>query len=150
MNYATIVLFSAAITLVFTLGSVFEGVRSRGPDLWKEFAHCPLCVGVWVGSGVSGLAHRWSGLEPSFPMVFTCLALGALTGCAALLFSRVVVWLDLAAFAEEARGEFYGRRGQEMFKKAMQSIMEEREKQREERARIRAERAAVEERRTRG
>lgn len=96
-----IVLFSAAITVVFVRGSIFNALRTRGPDLWKEFATCALCVGVWVGAGVAALAHWRAGFQPGFPLLFTCLALGATTGAAALLYVRVVDWLESATVERE-------------------------------------------------
>jgi hypothetical protein len=101
MSYLTIVLFSAAITVVFVKGSIFNALRIHGPDLWSEFARCPLCVGVWVGGGVTWLASSRGLFSASFPLLFTVLALGALTGCAALLFVRVLDWFEAATVAHE-------------------------------------------------
>ncbi len=101
MSYATIVLFSAAITVVFVRGSIFDPLRKRGPELWRDLVKCPLCSGVWVGGlaylGDGGFYIPYAGVWPWFSLLFTTLGLGALTGCAALLFVRV--WDALESFA---------------------------------------------------
>ncbi len=101
MSYTTIVLFSAAITVVFVRGSIFHLIRTHGPELWKEFATCALCVGVWVGAGVAWLVERRGGLSTGFPVLFTALALGSLTGVLALLYVRVVDWLESSAVEKD-------------------------------------------------
>lgn len=97
MSYVTVVLFSSAITVVFTRGTVFASVRERGPKLWRELASCPLCVGVWVGGLVALLfaprfvMQRVPTFEADgwFLVLFLAVALGSLTGCLSLLFVRV-------------------------------------------------------------
>lgn len=101
MNYAAIVLFSAAITVVFVRGEIFHALRTHGPELWKQLATCALCSGVWVGAGVTWLAARYLGLRTDFPLLFTALALGSSTGCAALLYVRVIDRLEAAAVKDE-------------------------------------------------
>lgn len=98
------VLESAAITVVFTTGSIFDAFRERGPKLWRELARCPLCAGVWIGAvdylvrALNALAWRLP--EPRselFTLCLTALGAGALAGCAALAFRRVADWLESSA-----------------------------------------------------
>jgi hypothetical protein len=98
MNLALLVLFSAAITMVFTRGTIFDFARARGPTLWRDLAGCPLCSGVWIGGTVAALRdHTWS-----FWNVFAVLGLGCVTGCAALLFALAVDFLGShATLADE-------------------------------------------------
>jgi hypothetical protein len=76
------VLFSAAIAVVFTRGTLFQGLRERGPQLWRELAACPLCSGTWVGM-LSAAAVLGVG---DFPSAFRALGAGAAAGCTALAF----------------------------------------------------------------
>ncbi len=100
MSYALIVLFSAAITVVFTEGEIFAPVRRVGPSFWRALASCPLCSGVWVGAlsaaAVLGIAPTWR-----FDSIFLLLGLGSAAGCCALLFVRF--WGALEAY--EVRAE---------------------------------------------
>lgn len=98
MNLPLLVLFSAAITVVFTRGSVFDAVRSRGPELWRDLAGCPLCTGVWVGGALEALQVQ--GLD--FRAALTVLGVGCVTGCAALLYALLTDFLGShAALADE-------------------------------------------------
>lgn len=105
---AVVALFSAAITVVFVRGSIFSPLRSHGPDLWKEFASCALCVGVWVGAGATALSTSYSpDLLAVFralglPLLFAALGMGSMTGCAALLYVRAIDWLEAATVRHEA------------------------------------------------
>lgn len=98
MSYLTIVLFSAAITVVWTQGRIFRWFREHGPELWQDFAGCPLCSGVWIGA-VSALAI--GGQLTGLLRYYEALALGAGTGCVAWAFVAVLnvlgsieVWTD--------------------------------------------------------
>jgi hypothetical protein len=102
VNYWETLLFSAAITVVFVKGSLFDGLRKRGPRLWRVFSTCALCVGVWVGAG-GDAAARW--LPAVFITVFHVIGVGALTGVAALLFVRVSDWLESSAVALDTSSE---------------------------------------------
>jgi hypothetical protein len=91
-----VILFSAAISVVFTQGEIFKFLR-RGPWLWRELAKCALCTGVWVGMGMStlfyGFPHVGGDLWTTARAVATLLGTGAVSGCAALIF--VAVWEKL-------------------------------------------------------
>lgn len=89
-----IVLFSAAITVVFTRGSIFAPVRERGPKLWRELSSCALCSGVWVGGGIAAASVRSAGIVSVFHVLFLAVALGSLAGCLSLLFVRVLDALE--------------------------------------------------------
>jgi hypothetical protein len=106
--FAVTVLFSAAITVVFVRGSIFSPLRSHGPDIWKEFAACALCVGVWVGAGATALSTLYSPgtlvlfRELGLPLLFAALGVGSLTGATALLYVRAIDWLEVSALEKEA------------------------------------------------
>ena len=85
------VIAGAAITTIFTLGSIFAGVRARGPRLWRELASCPLCAGWWVGAALD-LPNALT--RPIWPAAVHLVAVGSLTGCAALLYRRIIDRLD--------------------------------------------------------
>ena len=86
------VLEAAAITLVFTRGTIFKRLREHGPALWQELAKCSLCVGVWVGAAWHVLRARPEAL--TVVTAADALASGAATGVAALLVSLTVSVLD--------------------------------------------------------
>lgn len=92
MSTLAIVLFSAAIAVVFTQGEIFKFLR-RGPWIWREFAKCALCSGVWIGAAMwclfYGFPHAGGNLVIA-RSVAVMLGVGALSGCAAMLF--VAVW----------------------------------------------------------
>lgn len=106
MNYAITLLIltvcSAAISLVFVRGSIFSRIRTAGPDLWKEFATCPLCVGVWVGAGATVLARFRGILLLDIPLIFLSLGVGCTAGALALLYVRLIDALESAAIACDA------------------------------------------------
>jgi len=83
------VLEAAAITLVFTQGTLFVWVRK----LWPAFFSCPLCVGVWVGIGYSGM------LSPPITSSegLQVLGSGALAGVVALGIHAVLDILEALA-----------------------------------------------------
>lgn len=110
-NYV-LVLFSAAITVVFTRGSLFNPLRTRGLcgrsgplswawELWCDLAECPLCSGVWVGGlaylGSGDFCVPYAGVWPWISLLFAVLGVGSLTGCLALFSSLVLDYLDTAA-----------------------------------------------------
>lgn len=83
------VLEAAAMTLVFTRGTIFTRVREAGPGLWRELAKCPLCAGVWVGAGWT-VFRAWSAPASTLERAADALAAGALTGVLALFL--VLLW----------------------------------------------------------
>lgn len=99
MNVATI-LEAAAITIVITYGSIFEGLRTHGPKGWQRFWNCPLCVGFWVGAFGWGfqqdaarlLEHTHGPIR--LVQVFEGFGHGALAGTLALLVKLVLLRLD--------------------------------------------------------
>lgn len=95
-----IVLFSAAITVVFTQGEIFKFLR-RGPWLWRELVKCALCSGVWIGSATYlfffGYPHVGDELLIWVDNVFRALGAGCSSGCLAVLF--VALWDKLDAKA---------------------------------------------------
>ncbi len=96
METAWIILFSAAITVVFTEGSIFKVLREHGPKLWRELVSCALCSGVWIGTAMwllsAGFPHAGDSQAKALYAV-TALGTGCLTGCLALLF--VLIWEKL-------------------------------------------------------
>lgn len=89
------VLEAAAITLVFTRGTIFKRLRESGPDLWRAFAGCPLCVGVWVGAG--WFAFRAGAELADTPVAIAAadiLASGAMTGVVAFGVSSLLTLVD--------------------------------------------------------
>lgn len=105
MTAPLLVLFSAAITVVFVKGSLFDPLRARGPKLWRKLAACALCSGVWVGAAATAAAVRWEGFHGALPPPLEILGVGALTGVSALLYVRVTDWLDSAAAAADSQSE---------------------------------------------
>ena len=107
MSDPAIVLFSAAITVVFTQGTLFHVLRTHGPRLWRELVVCALCSGVWIGASSTVLIHQVP-FQASFSVLFQLLGMGSLTGCVAVLF--VALWEALDAItwyllhAAEERG----------------------------------------------
>ena len=96
MSLALVVVLGASITLVITQGSVFDGLRRRGPTLTRELASCPLCLGVWVGSALACYAARSVHLELplSWATAPYLLGIGCLTGVVALSIHRAWEALD--------------------------------------------------------
>lgn len=88
------VLEAAAITVVFTQGTIFSKVRSRGPALWRELLSCPLCLGWWLGSGSQGLQIALGRADLGWDAPLHVVGAGALSGALALLYRRVTDWLD--------------------------------------------------------
>lgn len=95
-----LVLEAAALTVVFTKGSIFRRLREIGPPidearpktLWQEFASCALCVGVWVGV-LWRLLHAIS-LPPSIELAADTLASGAAAGVLSLVVVLLIALLD--------------------------------------------------------
>jgi len=96
MSTLSIVLFSAAIAVVFTQGEIFKFLR-RGPWIWRELASCALCSGVWLGAGMYllfyGFPHAGGDLWTIATSVARVLGVGSLSGCVALIF--VSIWEKL-------------------------------------------------------
>lgn len=90
---ARYVLEAAAITLVFTKGTLFRMLRERGPKLWQELASCPLCLGVWVGM-IWRVLRTWPEAHASFAFAADVLASGAVTGVFALAVALFLSFLD--------------------------------------------------------
>ena len=90
---ARYVLEAAAITLVFTKGTIFKAVREHGPKLWQELASCPLCAGVWVGM-LWRVLRALPDVHASLPFAEDVLASGAVTGVATLVVALFVSVLD--------------------------------------------------------
>jgi hypothetical protein len=95
-------LFSAAITVVFTRGTLFEALRG-GPHrareaearivrFFRDLVSCPLCCGVWIGAAVS-LVHdsggAWGAARAADLLGFSCV-------CAvlALIAYSAIDWLQ--------------------------------------------------------
>ena len=99
---ARYVLEAAAITLVFTKGTIFKAVREHGPKLWQELAACPLCAGVWVGMFWRVLRARANEIVgflgnadyASLSFAADVLASGAVTGVVALAGALFLSLLD--------------------------------------------------------
>ena len=83
---------AAAVTLIVTLGSIFDGLRERGPSLWRELWHCPLCCGWWFGA-FAAVLHGSLGL-PAHLAAWQIVTTGAYSGVLALFGRRVLDWLD--------------------------------------------------------
>lgn len=90
---ARYVLEAAAITLVFTKGTIFKAVREHGPKLWQELASCPLCAGVWVGM-VWRVLRALPDVHVTLSFAEDVLASGAVTGVATLVVALFVSLLD--------------------------------------------------------
>lgn len=103
METAWIIAFSAAISVVFTQGSIFEPLRKHGPKLWRELASCALCSGVWIGSAMFVLLSDFLVLS-EFPHaayklwiareIVAMLGAGSLSGCVAVIFVALWDWLN--------------------------------------------------------
>jgi hypothetical protein len=70
------IIYLVAISYVWSRGSIFRSLRTRGPALWRQLADCPLCSGVWIGL-LGQLAFRL------WPGPLTILGRGSLVGAAA-------------------------------------------------------------------
>jgi hypothetical protein len=107
-----LLLEAVGATLVFTQGSIFKPVRERGPKLWREFSHCPLCVGVWVGMLLMWrYLHTLLGSAGSMPSVLdwglALVGFGAASGTIALLVKRVWDYLESSAVLDDMQAETY-------------------------------------------
>lgn len=108
MGYVFLILQAAAVTLVFTRGSIFEALRGepyrareaepRLLRLFRDWASCPLCSGVWIGAafyavqtwGSARLAH---GLQ--------VLGIACIVGVLASLLYMLLEFLDSFQCPEE-------------------------------------------------
>lgn len=91
-----LVLESAAITLVFTRGSIFARVRSVGPAWWRELASCAMCSGFWVGVALYTLDIGYFNGSWEAWFWFAAVKYGALAAAASLLLVRVLDALEKA------------------------------------------------------
>lgn len=105
MPWWSTVLFSAAITVVCTRGSIFEPLRSRGPEIWRDFSGCPLCVGVWIGGAAWAVEH----LGWTFRQVFAVLGTGCVTGVLALSVALLHDFLGSHATLADGRADREGK-----------------------------------------
>ena len=108
LTVALLVVFSAAITVVFTRGSLFERIRlvkierlPRASKLWQDLSSCSLCFGVWVGVG----AALWQRPDLGFSRIFTVLGVGCVSGCTALGFTLITDFLGSTAALNDLRAE---------------------------------------------
>lgn len=105
LSILLIVALGSALSLVITQGSIFDFLRFRGPALSRKLFQCPLCLGVWTGSGLVTYAMVLGhvvlpgrGLEMT-PYV---LGIGSLSGAGAL--TTRLVWDVLKAIWALAEG----------------------------------------------
>jgi hypothetical protein len=68
------------ITHVWTRGTIFAPLRTRGPAFWRALADCPLCSGFWIGA----LGHC-AFCYPLRPFWLDILGVGATVGTLALV-----------------------------------------------------------------
>lgn len=108
MSLITLVLLSTSITLVFVQGSIFDRFRQHGPELLRELASCPLCLGVWIGTFTAGFAidHEHltlvEGAQTMAQVAPYVLGIGCLTGVLAMTLKRVWDALEAVAFSLDA------------------------------------------------
>lgn len=93
------VAYAVAITIVFIRGTLFDPLRERGPEFWRDLVKCPLCSGVWIGAGyllaTLGVEHLASPtLRDVLGLALEALGVGALTGTVALGVSYLLSALD--------------------------------------------------------
>ncbi len=102
----SILVLSAAITVVFTRGSIFQFLRgpmqrareaeSRITRFFRDLFSCPLCSGVWIGMAASLLhdsAGRWDVIRAIDLLGFGCVsAVLALTAYSALDWLQAPHW----------------------------------------------------------
>jgi hypothetical protein len=107
-----LLLEATGATVVFTQASIFAGLRSRGPALWRTFAACPLCVGQWVGMAIRAwFLVRILGLAGHMECAAWAIEIvgfGAATGMLALLVRRLVFFLEALELREDAERESRG------------------------------------------
>ena len=130
-NVWLLLLEAVGATVVFTQGSIFKPLRDRGPQLWQEFAHCPLCVGVWVGLALRALqlrdilvANAVAGGVTELSLagwVVVLVGFGATTGMLALLMKRVYDFLESGSVCWDQDLEF-GKEYMEDHRKDLQNI----------------------------
>lgn len=94
MSALAFVLESAAVTVVFVKGSIFKRLRENGPELWREFAACPLCAGVWIGAGWLLVRRVLAGAALHADAAVDALAAGAITGVLSLGCVLLLAVLD--------------------------------------------------------
>lgn len=109
MDAGLLCLHAVGITVVITRSSLFSPLRDHGPDIWRKFWVCPLCVGVWVGLFLSA-ANAWAlsqvpaALEDWTRAVLGGLGTGALAGAIALVLAAAIDFFDDVGTAAEKIG----------------------------------------------
>lgn len=101
-------------TLVFTQGSIFKGLRSRGPRLWREFSSCALCVGVWVGMllrwrDLQGILGPAGAMPSTFDWMLALLGFGGATGAIALTIVRLWEFCESSSVYDDLQAETHRR-----------------------------------------
>jgi hypothetical protein len=86
-----LVLFSAAIAVVFTQGSIFSPLRTHGPKLWRELVSCGLCSGTWIGGVAAALLLP---VDLTVQSAFLVLGTGCASGALAWFFGMIIEVLD--------------------------------------------------------
>jgi hypothetical protein len=109
----TLALFGAAITVVFTRGSLFEKLRggpqrareaeSRIVRFFRDLVTCPLCCGVWIGSALSVL-HDYGGHWDVVRAV-DVLGFGCASAVLALALYSLLDWLQAPHWEVPAMGQ---------------------------------------------
>lgn len=129
------VLEAAAITVVFTQGTIFSKVRNWGlkspqthgdpyrtaagePEkgllaLWRELLNCPLCLGWWVGLALWGLQDAPDSVGRGWLGLVDAAGAGALSGALALLYRRITEWLDNASALADAEEQLLRKGGEQ-------------------------------------
>ena len=90
---------AAGVAFVITRSSLFSPLRSHGPEGWRSFIGCQLCVGVWAGIGMTAAQAFLGGSHPRGAGALAGWALaavgtGALAGIIALGFAVVIDFAD--------------------------------------------------------
>lgn len=71
------IIYLTAIAHVWSRGTIFAPLRTRGPAWWIALADCPLCSGWWIGA----IGLLVSCLAPS---IVTALGIASLVGTLSL------------------------------------------------------------------
>lgn len=132
MSYS-IVLVSAALTVVFVRGTLFDAFRRNGPALWRELCSCALCMGVWVGGAAAALELS-SKAPVDLWFAYSVLATGAQAGVVAWLVVAVENYLDSTAAQRDAVGKTLQHLPQ-LTEKVLEVAREQRERERQARSR---------------
>lgn len=104
MDFWILAFQAAAIAFVVTRSGLFAPLRDHGPEAWRSFIRCSLCVGVWSGMILTA-AQLWAaGYRPASSAAIVSsaaavLGTGALSGAVALGFVVAIDFLDGVATA---------------------------------------------------